>query len=67
MVLHGLRRDRVPEAVRALGMRLTPVQEAALRLASGRGGVRRRDLVAREGAQPSEAKGPAKGLSERRV
>jgi hypothetical protein len=43
------------------------VQEAALRLASGPGAVRRRDLVAREGAQPSEAEGPAKELSERRV
>jgi DNA-binding NtrC family response regulator len=52
IVLPKLRRDRFPEAVRTLGTRLTSVQELALRLASGPGAVRRRDLVARGGISP---------------
>ena len=62
VVLPRLRRDRFPEAVRALGMRLTPVQELALRLASGRGAVRRRDLVARGGISPEVARRALLGL-----
>jgi DNA-binding NtrC family response regulator len=62
IVLPRLRRDRFPEAVRALGMRLTPVQELALRLASGRGAVRRRDLVARGGISPEVARRALLGL-----
>jgi DNA-binding NtrC family response regulator len=47
IVLPRLRRDRLPEGVRELGVRLTPVQEQALRLAATRGEVRRRDLAER--------------------
>ena len=42
-----LRRDRLPAGVREVEIRLTPVQEQALRWAATRGVVRRRDLVAR--------------------
>jgi DNA-binding NtrC family response regulator len=62
IVLPKLRRDRFPNAVRALGTRLTPVQELALRLASGRGAVRRRDLVARGGISPELARRALLGL-----
>jgi DNA-binding NtrC family response regulator len=62
IVLPQLRRDRFREAVRALGTRLTPVQELALRLASGRGAVRRRDLVARGGISPELARRALLGL-----
>jgi hypothetical protein len=62
IVLPRLRRERFPEAVRALGMRLTPVQELALRLASGRGAVRRRDLVAHGGISPEAARRALLGL-----
>ncbi len=41
IVLPRLRRDRLPVAMRALGITLTPAQEQALRLASSRGEVRR--------------------------
>jgi DNA-binding NtrC family response regulator len=62
IVLPRLRRDQFPEAVRALGMHLTPVQELALRLASSRGAVRRRDLVARGGISPEVARRALLGL-----
>ncbi|MGH2359434.1 MAG: sigma 54-interacting transcriptional regulator [bacterium] len=56
IVLPRLRRERVPGAMRALGIELTPVQEEALRLASGRGAVRRGDLVARCGISRETAR-----------
>jgi DNA-binding NtrC family response regulator len=62
IVLPRLRRDRVPAAVRALGIGLTPVQEQALRLASNRGEVRRGDLVARCGISRESARRALLGL-----
>jgi two-component system nitrogen regulation response regulator GlnG len=62
IVLPRLRRERLPEGVRALGIRLTPVQEQALRLAATRGEVRRRDLVARGGLSAEAARRALLGL-----
>ncbi len=62
IVLPSLRRDRIPEMVRTLEVRLTSVQEQALRLAAARGEVRRRDLVARCGISPEVARRALLGL-----
>jgi DNA-binding NtrC family response regulator len=62
IVLPRLRRDRVPVAVRALGIKLTPVQEQALRLALNRGEVRRGDLMARCGISRESARKALLGL-----
>lgn len=59
IVLPRLRRGRDLEAP---GIRLTPVQEQALRLASGRGAVRRRDPVAHCGISPKIARRALVGL-----
>jgi predicted HTH transcriptional regulator len=56
IVLPRLRRDRVPEAMRGLGIGFTLVQEQALRIASSRGEVRRGDLVARCGISRESAR-----------
>jgi DNA-binding NtrC family response regulator len=47
IVLPRLRRDGLSNVARPLGIRLTPVQEQALRLKAAHGEVRRADLVAR--------------------
>ena len=62
IVLPRFRRDRLPEAVRALGIELTPVQEQALRLALSRGEVRRGDLMARCGISRESARRALLGL-----
>ena len=62
IVLPRLRRDRVPEAMQALRLRLSPVQEQALQIAFGRGEVRRRDLVARSGISAAGAQRALSGL-----
>ena len=62
IVLPRLRRDRLPEAIRALALRLSPVQEQALQFAFGRREVRRRDLVARCGISPASAQRALSGL-----
>jgi DNA-binding NtrC family response regulator len=62
LVLSRLRRDRLPAGMRAFGINLTPVQEQALRLASSRGEVRRRDLAARCGISPEAARRALLGL-----
>jgi len=63
LVLPRLRRDRLPAAMQALGIiRLTPVQEQALRLAASRGEVRRGDLAARCGISPEAARRALLGL-----
>jgi DNA-binding NtrC family response regulator len=67
IVLPRLRRDRLPEGVRELGVPLTPVQEQALRLAATRGEVRRRDLVARFEISAEAARRALLGLERARV
>jgi len=62
IVLPRLRRDRLPAAMRALGISLTPVQELALRLALSHGEVRRGDLVARCGISREAARQALLGL-----
>ncbi len=62
IVLPRLRRDRLPAAMRALGISLTPVQERALRLALSHGEVRRGDLVARCGISREAARQALLGL-----
>jgi predicted HTH transcriptional regulator len=62
IVLPRLRRDRLPEAMRALGIDLTTVQEQALRLALSHGEVRRADLVARCGISREAARRALLGL-----
>ena len=62
IVLPRLRRARLPEGMRELGIRLTPVQEQALRVAATHGEVRRRDLVARCGISPELARRALLGL-----
>jgi len=62
IVLPRLRRDRVPEALRALGIDFTLVQEQALRMALSRGQVRRGDLVARCGISRESARKALLGL-----
>jgi DNA-binding NtrC family response regulator len=62
ILLPRLRRDRVPAAVRALGIGLTAVQEEALRLALSRGEVRRGDLMARCGISRESARKAMLGL-----
>jgi DNA-binding NtrC family response regulator len=62
IVLPRLRRDRLPEAMRALRLRLSPVQEQALRVAFSLGEVHRRDLVARCGISPAGAQRALAGL-----
>jgi DNA-binding NtrC family response regulator len=62
IVLPRLRRERVPETARPLGIELTPVQEQALRIASSRGEVRRGDLVARCGISRELARRALLGL-----
>jgi len=60
--LPSLRRDWRPDAMRARGIRLTPVQEHALRLATTHGHVRRADLVARCAVSPKVARRALRGL-----
>src|SRR5262249_45655395 len=62
IALPRLRRDRIPESVRALEIRLTSAQEQALRLAATRCEVRRRGLVEGCGISPSAARRALLGL-----
>ena len=62
VVLPKLRRDRLPESMRTLGISLTPAQEQALRLASSRGEVRRGDLMASWGISREAARRALLGL-----
>ena len=64
IVLPRLRRDRPsgPAAMWAGGIRLTPVQQQALRLAASQGEVRRGDVVARCGISPEVARRALLGL-----
>ena len=62
IVLPRLRRDRLPESMRALGIDITSVQEQALRLALSRGAVRRGDLMARCGISRGSARKALLGL-----
>jgi hypothetical protein len=62
IVLPRLRRDRLPEAMRALPLRPSVAQEQALQVAFGGGEVRRRDLVRRFGFPRTAAQRALAGL-----
>jgi DNA-binding NtrC family response regulator len=62
IVLPRLRRDRLPEGMRELGIRLTPVQVQALRVLAARGEVRRRDVAERCGISSEAARRALLGL-----
>jgi uncharacterized membrane protein len=62
IVLPRLRRERLPEAMRGLPLRPSAVQAEALRVAAGRGEVRRRDLVAQAGVSAAGAERALAGL-----
>jgi uncharacterized membrane protein len=62
IVLPRLRRERLPEAMRGLPLRPSAAQAEALRVALGRGEVRRRDLVARAGISGAAAQPALAGL-----
>jgi DNA-binding NtrC family response regulator len=56
IALPRLRRQWTPKRMPDLGIELTPVQEEAMRVASRRGVVRRRDLVERSGISRESAR-----------
>jgi hypothetical protein len=57
-----LRRERLAEAMRGLPLRPSAAQTGALRIALGRGEVRRRDVVARVGVSGAVAQRALAGL-----
>ena len=62
IVLPRLRRDRLPEVMRALPLRPSAAEEQALQVAIGGGEVRRRDLVKRFGIPRTAAQRALAGL-----
>ena len=64
IVFPKLRRKGLVEAVLASGVRLTLVQEQALRLAAAHGEVRRRDVASFCGISPELARRALLGLEQ---